>query len=100
MATTRTPKLEVAIAELAVLLKTAVSDISDIKSRLSVMDEQFARKGEVESNRIAIKELAEKVSDLKTELAVTATKLATWGIVGGIIITLLAAAISALQIHL
>lgn len=100
MATPKTSKLDVAIAELAVLLKTAVSDIAEIKGRLSVMDEQFARKGDVETNRLAIEQLKRETADLRTNFAVTASKLSTWGIIGGIIITLLSAAISALQIHL
>lgn len=93
-------KLEIAIAELSVLMKTVVADVGEIKGRLSVMDENFARKDEVAANKVEIDKLKTAIGDLKTELAVTATKLATWGIVGGIIITLLAAAISALQIHL
>lgn len=94
------PKLDVAIAELTVLMTQATKDIGEIKNRLSVMDENFARKDEVAANKVEIGKLKDEISTLRTQLAVTATKLATWGIVGGIIITLLAAAISALQIHL
>jgi hypothetical protein len=100
MPASNAPKLEIAIAELSVLLKTVVNDVSEIKNRLQVMDEQFARKGELEAARKATAELAEIVNNLRIELAVTAARLATWGIIGGIIITLLAAGISALQIHL
>jgi hypothetical protein len=89
----------VAIAELSVLLKTAVADIAEIKNRLSIMDEQFARKNELDKANAYIIELRNAVQTLEIKVAVTNSQHRTWGIVGGVFVTLLAAFISALQIH-
>jgi 2-phospho-L-lactate guanylyltransferase (CobY/MobA/RfbA family) len=94
-----TRKLDVAIAELSILIKGAVTDIAEIKSRLSIMDEQFARKEMVDKMAADIVELRNKMQTLDINIAVTATQLKTWGVIGGIVVTLLSALISALQIH-
>lgn len=96
----KSPKLDVAIAELSVLLRTAVGDIAEIKNRLSIMDEQFARKEDVEKIEIAINEMRNAVQTQEINLAVAKSQLRTWGIAGGVFVTLLSAFISALQIHL
>lgn len=96
----KSSKLDIAIAELSVLLKGVVSDISEIKNRLSIMDEQFARKEDLAKTETSIIELRNVIQDQEVNIAVSASQMKTWGIIGGIIITLLSAAISALQIRL
>lgn len=96
----KSSKLDIAIAELSVLLKGVVSDISEIKNRLSIMDEQFARKEDVTKTETSIIELRNIMQTQEVNIAVSASQMKTWGIVGGIVVTLVAAAISAIEIHL
>lgn len=96
----KSSKLDIAIAELSVLLKGVVADVSEIKGRLSIMDEQFARKEDLMKDEVAIAELRTVLQTQEVNIAVSASQMKTWGIIGGIVITLLSAAISALQIHL
>jgi hypothetical protein len=100
MAVKPNTKLEIAIAEMSVLLKGVVTDIGEIKTRLQLMDEQFARKEQVDKNASDIDKLRDYIQTLEVRLAVTKSELRNWGMVGGVFITLIAAAISALQIHL
>lgn len=96
----KSSKLDVAIAELSVLLKGVVLDVSEIKNRLSIMDEQFARKEDLRKTDATTIELRNAMQAQEVNIAVSASQMKTWGIIGGIVITLLSAAISALQIHL
>ncbi|SRR6266481_3989610 len=93
-------QLDIAIAELNVLLTTVVKDVSEIKQRLSIMDEQFARKEQLDKHSSRVDELANNLQTQEINLAVTRSQLKTWGIVGGIIITLISTFISTLQIHI
>lgn len=99
----KTKPLDVAIAELTVLLQTAVNDIAEIKNRLQIMDEQFARKEDVDKNSAQIIEMRNAIQTQEVKLAIAKAEqksmLRIWAVVGGILVTLVSAAISALQIH-
>lgn len=94
---TKAPKLEITVAEMAVTLKNMGADVAEIKSRLDIMDENFARKDDVEKNAAAIISLRNDLQTLEIKMAVANAQTRTWGIVGGILITFIAAIISTLH---
>lgn len=96
----KSSKLDIAIAELSVLLKGVVADVSEIKGRLSIMDEQFARKEDMAKIDTSIIELRNIMQTQEVNIAVSASQMKTWGIVGGIMVTLVAAVVSAIEIHI
>lgn len=81
-------------------MRTTASDISDIKKRLEIMDEQFARKEDLNKTQGDIVILRTNVQELEVKLAVAKSELRTWGIIGGFVVTIIAAIISAIEIHL